>query len=129
MIDTKYLEQALRIRKDFKSTDDELKLLANKVITINEDIKSTVSDLTEINDRIGDYTDKEKLIEDINKCLMGFEVQAESANKLYNPLNEKIEKLRKEENELFNELINKYPHIKERDIINVVHKYLIDNGM
>lgn len=129
MIHTKYLEQAHRIRKDFKSTDYELSLLKDDLISINDDIKSTLDKLTNIQDNISDYDDQDTARIDINKCLSEFEVQARRANDLYIPLNEKIEKLKKEEIDLYNKLIHEYSHLSENDIVSEVQNYLIKKGI
>lgn len=129
MIHIKYLEQAHRIRKDFKSTDYELSLLKDDLISINDDIKSTLDKLTNIQDNISDYDDQDAAKIDINKCLSEFEIQAKRANDLYIPLNEKIEKLKKEEIALYNKLIHEYSHLSENDIVSEVQNYLIKKGI
>lgn len=128
MINKKYLDQALRIRKDFKVTDTEFLSLKDKLLTINDGIKSTLNKLVDINDDIDEYDDQELFVSDVRKCLVDFEVQANNVNEFYIPLNEKMENLKKEEEELFEKLTKEYSHMKEENIVKEVHDYLRNNG-
>ena len=128
MINQRYLDQALRIRKDFKNTDTELLLLKDKLLTVNDDIKSTLDKLTDLKSRAEEYIDQESFSKDISDCLAEFETQANNVNEFYLPLNEKMENLKKEEETLFEKLVKEYSHLKEENIIKEVHKYLRENG-
>tara|TARA_R110000772_G_scaffold43995_8_gene101295 strand:- start:2931 stop:3323 length:393 start_codon:yes stop_codon:yes gene_type:complete len=128
MINQKYLDQALRIRKDFKNTDTELLFLKDKLLTVNDDIKSTLDKLTDLKGKAEEYIDEESFMKDVSECLAEFEIQANNVNEFYLPLNEKMENLKKEEEVLFEKLVKEYSHLKEEIIVKEVHKYLRDNG-
>lgn len=128
MINKKYLEQALRIRKDYKNTDLELLDLKDKLLTVNDNIKSTLNDLTDLKNRADEYSDQESFVSEVRKCLSEFEIQANDVNAFYIPLNEKMEKLKEEEDDLFKKLISEYSHLNQEVIVKEVHEYLIKNG-
>lgn len=129
MISKKYLEQALRIRKNFNETSNELFSLGQKLNKINEEIQSTLDKLKGVNNKIEEFDNKDSFAEEINKCLIEFEIQANHATKLYTPLNEKMEELAREESELFDKLVKEYSHMRENDIILEVHSFLKESGI
>ena len=126
MIHQKYLDQAHRIRKDFNSTNLKLVNLSRELGDIHRDMEKTVLDLEEINKNIKSYSDEKELVEEINKHLYTFELQAGKIQKKFDPLNDNLEKLKEEEKKLFVTLVNEYPHLKQEDIVEQVHKYLKD---
>ena len=94
MISKKYLNQALRIRKDFLSTDDELLMINNKLKSINEDIQKTLKQLIEIRGNSSEYKTDDKFQTDIIECLKDFEIQSKKVSEIYEPLNDKMENLK-----------------------------------
>tara|TARA_R110000772_G_scaffold20466_2_gene56713 strand:+ start:32044 stop:32439 length:396 start_codon:yes stop_codon:yes gene_type:complete len=127
MINKKYLDQALRIRKDFKTTDEELIGLKDELLKVNNDIKSTLDKLVELKDKSEEYTDEETFLSDVKVYLTEFETQANNVNKIYIPLNDSMEKLKLEEEQLFEMLVKEYPHLKVENIVKEVQDYLRDN--
>ena len=128
MIHQKYLEQSLRIRRDFKSTDDKLLLLSETLQQANNEIKSTLEELVKIQESIDDYTDEKELMSDIESKLKLFEIEAEKVKKMYKPLNDEMESLKKEESELYDTLIKTYHNLKEEDIVKEVQDYIRNNS-
>jgi len=124
MINKKYLEQALRIRKDFLKTDNELLGLKNDLKKINKKIENTLNDLKEIRDKSDQYKTNEEFQSDVMKCLAEFEDHSKYAEKIYQPLNKKMEDLKKEEQDLYKNLVLEYPNIKEDILINEIQDYV-----
>lgn len=124
MVHQKYLDQALRIRKDFISTDDELLNLKNDLERINNNIQTTLAKLIKISENTKKYKTNEEFQNDVIENLQDFEIQAESVNKLYTPLNDRMEKLKTEEEGLYNKLIEKYSHLKQEVIIQEIQEYV-----
>jgi hypothetical protein len=124
MINKKYLEQALRIRKDFKSTDNDLLSVRDKLIEINNQLEKTLKDLETIRSNTDKYTTNESFQSDVMVHLEEFERQSNIANEIYKPLNENIEKLKIEEQNLYKTLLSEYPHLDESIIIQEVQDYV-----
>lgn len=124
MIHEKYLEQAFRIRKDFTETNLRLIKLSDELRKVNDNIQETVSNLEKIYKNIDTYNDEKELIEDINKHLKTFEVQSDKIQKKFVPLSNEMEDLKKEEEEFYDKLVEKYPHLSQDDIVKQVHNYL-----
>lgn len=126
MIHKKYLEQSLRIRKDFVKTDDELLSIVNDLKKINESIQSTLAELVKIRDKSSEF-DNDTFNKEVLKKLEEFEQQAKMIEDLYKPINDKMESLKKEESKLYETLVKKYPQLNEEDIVKTVHNYLREN--
>ena len=124
MINQKYLDQALRIRKDFLTTDSELLYLKDELKKIHDSINETLSKLKNVRDNSDKYKTNEEFQSEIIKYLKEFELQSDKANKVYKPLNIKMEKLKEEEQELYKTLVQNYPNINEESLIQEVQDYL-----
>ena len=127
MINEKYLNQALRIRKDYLKTNNNLLGLQEKLEQIQVELKSSLNGLTQVKDNSESYDNEEEFRKDVLKYLKDFEIQIKEINSLYEPLNNKMENLKEEEDKLYSELIKKYPKIKEEEIINQVKEYVKNN--
>jgi len=124
MVNQKYLDQAVRIRKDFLSTDGELLFLQKKLKKVNENIENTLSKLKEIRNKSSEYHSDEEFHSDVMKYLKEFEEQGEQIAKAYEPLNDKMESLKKEEQELYKVLVQNYPKIDEESLIQEIQDYV-----
>ena len=56
--------------------------------------------------------------------LKEFEEQQKQLEKIYKPINDKMEKLQKEEESLYNNIIENYPNIKQEDIVIQIQDYV-----
>jgi DNA-binding transcriptional regulator GbsR (MarR family) len=127
MINKRYLEQALRIRKDYMKTDNKLLSLKDDLLKINEDIIETLEKLKKVRDNTDKYKSNEEFQEDVIKYLKEFEDQSKRVDKLYKPLNEEMENLKKEEQELYKTLVQNYPNVKEENLVEEIQSYLRTN--
>lgn len=128
MINKKYLEQALRIRKDFKKTDDSLISIKDELLKINNQLEKTLSDMKSIRDNSSKYTTNESFHSDVMVHLKELERQSNKANEIYKPLNDNMEELRLEEKNLYDTLLKEYPHLDESVIIKEVQDYIKNNS-
>ena len=126
MIDKKFIESAIRIRKEYL-------IVRNGINNYDQISKKLVSDLS------GTMDDFKKLSEDIdNKSITNAETaQAKifvviqdletKMNKIISKidsLNEDIEKLKKEELELYNQIKKKHPSLQDSDIVKEISQFL-----
>jgi len=125
MIDSKYLESGLRI----KNESEKALLLINKeekkLKDINEKLVNITKELEEMGKDIEKkYNSPEDAKIDIFKKLNDIEVQSARLNKALEPLNKKMESLRKEEDHLWNTVKERYPNMEEDDIVKEFQNYI-----
>lgn len=123
MIDSFFIESAKRIRKDFLLVDSKLTSYQGQLRSITESILGISKKLEEIKSQVGKKPIN-VIQNDIFKELGALELEAKKIEKLVNPLNNKMEKLRKEEEDLWNKIKKKYPSIKDEDLIAEIHKHI-----
>jgi uncharacterized phage infection (PIP) family protein YhgE len=123
VIDQRYIDTAIRIRKEFLSMNE-------KLIDVSSDIKNVLGKLSEENDNLSnidknlqsyDKSTAEKLILD---KLMDMEKEANRLAKIYEPINKKIEELRKEEELLYDKIREMYPDLSDEEIVSEIHPFL-----
>lgn len=124
MINKKYLDRAYIIRKDYLKIKEDLSNVSKDVEKIRDNIEEAIEKLENINSNSVEYTSKDKFQGDILNELMGFEEESNRLKDIFEPLNEKMEKCKKEEEELFNEITETYTELSVDDIVGYVQDYL-----
>lgn len=134
MIDDSYLDSAVRIRRTFMNLNIELTEYENYAKSIEKVIERALGDLEDINNSISNdkkskNVSQEEMLKKVLDILAKLEDDSKSLESKVNPINEKIEKLRKEENQLYNVIKFKYPDIKDSELIEMVNKKLKKEGL
>src|SRR5574343_515127 len=123
MIDNFLIESARKIRQDFLSVDNKLTSYQTELTDISNSIISISKKLEVIKNQVGkkpiDILQKEIFSE-----LNSLEIQARKIEELVVPLNNKMDQLRKDEENLWNKIKKKYPKVKEEDLISEIHKHI-----
>ena len=124
MIANKYIQQGINIRKNYIKTIKEME-------TIQNDLESTLKVLSKVKDELDEiskYDSEETNIDNIKteaiKQLNKVEYEGDKLRKKYEPLNEEIEKLKKQEVILYNSVKEAYPEMEDKDIINEFQKHI-----
>lgn len=126
MIDEKYLQMAITIRRSY------LKLLANnqlyesKLQQIVAKFDDTVEKLESLK------SEKNKPTETLNKLLAilsDIEEEGKRMEKLIEPINIEIEKMAKEEQVLYQKIVDEYPKLNTEQIVEIVQNRLINEGL
>ena len=128
MIDKKYLEDGFRIRKESENALVSINLEEKKLRVINDNIKKITSELEVISKNLESYNSPEEVRDEFFGKLNDIEVQSMKLNKTLDPLNDKMEALRKEEEQLWNTVRERYPDVSEDDIIKQFQKYITNKN-
>lgn len=124
MIDERFIKRAVEIRRDYVKITRDISVYESKAKQVLETLESTVAKLNSIQDKI-----KKKVItnaDDASKKIMDIlsdvEKEGERLEKMIDPLNDQIEKLRVEENELYRLIKEKHPKISDQDIVRQIQE-------
>ena len=134
MIDESYLDAAVRIRRTFMNLSIELTEYENYAKSIEKVIERALGDLEDINNSISNdkklkNVSQEEMLKKVLDILAKLEDDSNSLESKVNPINDKIEKLRKEEIQLYDVIKFKYPNIKDSELIEIVNKKLKKEGL
>lgn len=134
MIDESYLDAAVRIRRTFMKLNVELTEYENYAKSIEKIIERALADLEDINNSISNdkklkNVSQEEMLRKVLDILAKLEDDSKSLESKVNPINDSIEKLRKEEVQLYNNIKFKYPNIKDSELIEMVNKKLEKEGL
>lgn len=128
MIAEIYIESAKNIRNEFIRLTNQLnsyeKEAAEHVIYLESKSKE-LQDYSENNvSKIKNKTDIGKVGEEIIKKISEIEDREQQLLRLIKPINDKIDRLKKEEEILFNQLKEKYPNLSQQEIVQEIHSHL-----
>lgn len=130
MIDEKYLRVAINIRKTY------LKLVANLDVykkiadSISTKLMETVKDIEDIEK---DYVDKkindEQSLQKALNILNDVEKEGKRLEDVIDPINIEIEKLAREEQELYRQIVEHHSNLTQDEIVSIVRDRLIKEGL
>lgn len=123
MIDKIYIESAKRIRKDYTSLMEPLDYYLKQLEGMSNMFNDAITDLEKFNSELHTKT-KESAEKELHARLLKVEEDQLKIQKVIEPLNKKIEDLRKEEDALWNQIKMSYPNLSEDQIINEIQKNL-----
>jgi predicted nucleic acid-binding Zn-ribbon protein len=108
-----------------------MELYRTKAIQVSEKLESTLSRLNGLKDEL-DKNKKKDTMESANELLKIIDQIEEDGKRLENlvdPMNFEIEKLAKEEVELYKQIVDTHPTLSEDQIVNTVQDRLIKEGL
>jgi Txe/YoeB family toxin of Txe-Axe toxin-antitoxin module len=126
MIDEQFLQSAVNIRREYLKISNNLDFYQKRAKQVVEKIESTITELgvlqTKINNK--EISSSSESVKNLIEILKNVEEEGNALEKLANPMNGKIEKLAKEEQELYSRIITKHSNMTEEQIIADVKKRL-----
>lgn len=134
MIDEKYLINAITIRRTYLKLINNVDLYQKKALQVSEKLEDTLLKLDKFKDELANkknpknLTEKDafnKLLEIINEI----DEEGKKLEGLINPINIEIEKLAKEEGELYRQIVEHNKNLTEDEIVNIVRDRLIQEGL
>jgi seryl-tRNA synthetase len=124
MIEERFIKRAVEIRKTYLRVTRDISVYESKAKQVLETLESTVVRLNTIQENIKNkvLTNADEASKKVMEILTEVEKEGERLEKIIDPLNEQIEKLRVEENELYRIIKEKHPKITDKEIIDQIHK-------
>ena len=134
MIDEKYLQKAIRIRRTYLKLINNMDLYRARATQISENLDKTLKDLDNFQKDLNKKDRKESidvkaLFEKLLKIIDNIEEEGKRLEKLIEPVNFEIEKLAKEEIELYNQILDGHSNLTEDQIVEKVQDRLIKEGL
>lgn len=124
-IDDVFIDSAIVIRTEYLALLEKATEYQQKVVGLFEDLTNTTEELEKYKDNNFDgVTDLNELQHNVMLKISDIESKISVINKIVLPLNESMDKLRFDEVELLNNLIDKYPSKNEEDLANELAKYI-----
>ena len=123
-IHSSYIESAIRIRKDFLSNIEHLKMKESVVSVLKGDMDDIVEDMKNI---IGDNDDTmpDSIKKQLNEMLTDIERNIMKIQDEIRPLTDKIEDLASESKKLYNNIKDSYPLMDETEIKEQISEELV----
>lgn len=134
MIDEKYLQKAIRIRRTYLKLINNMDLYKARATQISENLDKTLKDLDNFQKDLNkkdrkESTDEKALFEKLLKIIDNIEEEGKRLEKLIEPVNFEIEKLAKEEIELYDQILDGHSNLTEDQIVEKVQDRLIKEGL
>tara|TARA_Y100000389_G_scaffold80850_1_gene77457 strand:+ start:1678 stop:2088 length:411 start_codon:yes stop_codon:yes gene_type:complete len=135
MIREDFLLRAVRIRKNYLSLTNNLDVYLSKVESVSDRLEKTIGEITNIEQKY-ESSDKEdskfesdKTLKELLKIIGNVENEGKRLESIVNPLNKEIEKLSKEEVELYKLIKQTHSNLTEGQIVNSVKERLDSEGL
>lgn len=128
MINQNLLDSAVNIRRKYLKVSNNMDLYHRRSKEIIEVLEKSINELEELSKR-GDNTTSENMVKEIMKVIAEVEQEGNKLKELTDPMNKEIEKLQKEEQELYRIIKEKYPDLEYEAMINQIHTRLKQEGL
>ena len=131
MIEERLIKRAVDIRKTYLKLTSNISVYEEKTKKVLETLESTLNRLNKLHENIKNkvVTNADDASKKILDILTEVEKEGDRLEKLIDPLNVEIEKLRLEENELYRIIKEKYPKITDQEIISEIHNELKNKNL
>ena len=137
MIEEKYLKMAISIRRTYLKLINNLDLYHNRALKVSSNLEETLAKLDTIQEGL-DSKDKEtssketsskETLDKILNILQEVEDEGKKLETLIDPINLEIEKLGREEQELYRQIVEHHSELTEDQIVNFVRDRLLKEGL
>jgi predicted nucleic acid-binding Zn-ribbon protein len=134
MIEEKYLQMAISIRRTYLKLVNNMDLYRARALQVSERLEDTLKKLEKIKAEADDRNRNTKVSDQdlLNKLLGVIDDVEEEGKRLENlvePINKEIEKLSREETELYRQIVDNHPSLSEDQIVKFVQDRLITEGL
>lgn len=120
IIEKIYIDSARNIRSEYLKLSSKLdsykKELSQLVLFLEQEAKNLEKISKNKVKYLKNNSEASELSEELVKRLTNIEIEEQRLLKLIKPINDKMDKLREEENELYHQLKEKYPKMSDDDM-------------
>ena len=132
MIEEKYLKMSISIRRTYLKLINNLDLYHNRALKVSSNLEETIVKLDTIQESL-DLKDKKtsskETLDKLLDILQEVEDEGKKLEALIDPINAEIEKLGREEQELYRQIVEHHPELTEDQIVNFVRDRLLKEGL
>jgi len=132
MIEEKYLKMSISIRRTYLKLINNLDLYHNRALKVSSNLEETLAKLDTIQENL-DLKDKKtsskETLDKILNILQEVEDEGKKLETLIDPINLEIEKLGREEQELYRQIVEHHSELTEDQIVNFVRDRLLKEGL
>ena len=132
MIEEKYLKMSISIRRTYLKLINNLDLYHKRALNVSSNLEETLSKLDTIQEDL-DLKDKKpsskETLDKLLDILQEVEDEGKKLENLIDPINTEIEKLGREEQELYRQIDEHHPELTEDQIVNFVRDRLLKEGL
>ena len=128
MIDEKFLQSAVNIRRTYLKMSSNMDLYQKSAADVVKKLDKTLEKIEKIRKEVGDKT-PESSLNDILGVIKEIEDEGKRLENLIEPINLEMEKLAKEEMELYRQIVDSHPNLTEDQIVEKVQDRLIKEGL
>lgn len=135
MIREDFLERAVTIRRTYLSLTKNLDSYLNKVEGVSKRLEKTMDSINKLEEDFLKETNQdlkyknEKSLKELLSIIDSIEDEGKKLESIISPLNKNIEKLSKEETELYNLIKQTHSNLTENQIVESVKSRLIKEGL
>ncbi len=131
MIDEVFIKSAINIRRQYLKVTNNMEFYHNRAKEIVKTLEDSLDKLQKLQGEAKD--DKtitlDKAVKEVEAIILDVEQEGVRLEKLIDPINKEIEKLSNEEDQLYNQIKEKYPNLSDQDIITTIHNRLEKEGL
>jgi predicted nucleic acid-binding Zn-ribbon protein len=135
MVDEKYLQKAISIRRTYLKLINNMDLYRARALQVSERLDGTLKKIDDYQNELKENSKSQKAVneteifEKLLKIIDEVEDEGKRLEKLIEPINLEIEKLAKEEMELYRQILDGHPNLTEDQIVEKVQDRLIKEGL
>lgn len=131
MIDEIFLKSAVNIRREYLKVSNNMEFYHNKAKEVVSKLEETLKKLDDLQKKVTEdkSVSNESAITAIMTILKDVEDEGQRLEKLVDPMNKEIEKLSKEEHELYRQIKEKHTDLTDEQIIQSVQDRLLKEGL
>lgn len=134
MVDERFLQRAIIIRRTYFKLINSLDLYKSRALKVSERLDETLKKLDDFQKDLENSNRKtslgeKEIFEKLLKIIDEVDEEGKRLEKLIEPINIDMEKLAKEEQELYRQIVETHPNLSEDQIVNSVRDRLIKEGL
>lgn len=130
MIDEVFLKSAVNIRRQYLKVSNNMEFYHNKAKAIVTKLEETLEKLEKLkNESSNKSISSENAINSLLDILNEVENEGNRLESLVDPMNKEMEKLSKEEHELYRQIKEKHGDLTDEQIVNSVQDRLLREGL